>query len=181
MKRITLAFFVCAFCILLGSCAGWERGEAFLSVPAFPIGSGKETQAESQAPGYTAEDAYRAFSEDQNFKNCDPLDCVLADDNSSGLAAVVWYLDRDRDNECNLAFVRTDTIYPLCFAVSSQEGKKEFQAAGGMKYLGGGAVSLSVKNRETGQALVYTVQYEYSEKDHAPYTNFTIRSEEANA
>lgn len=177
MKQGLLICCALSLIFLLTACENQSPAAGQSPDPA----SAETEKMKPDAPSYTEEDAYAVFYADPDFENCAPTDCVLANDSANGLNAIIQYTDQNKNNACNLAFLCLDSCYPICFAVNSAEGVRDFEIADDsiLSYLGNGTAALSVINTATNNNYDFSVQFSMIQSDRGTGTNFKITSEQS--
>ena len=132
----------------------------------------------SKEKGYTKDNALATFKADKDFNNYNITDYVLVDDDKMPiLKAVIYFLDKKKNNSCNLAFIFGEASQEICFAIDEVEGVKTFEIADGshLSYIGNGVVATSIRKIETNEIYDYTVIFSYEEPNST--TNIKIVSE----
>lgn len=108
----------------------------------------------------TAANAQRIFRAMLGKAGCTVTDAVAAPDAAYDLVGVVLFTGED-GNECNLAFVHDGLVNPVC--IDADGNNVPAPELGRLTYLGGGAVSLAIRDTRDGSVQMYTM--EYSRKD----------------
>lgn len=145
MKKI-----LCLLLLLLPLCVGCDKNEVQSDAPVFEnIGLSDEAQEEPVEEELTEEAVIELFSSRADYE---AQDCTLAEDSAYGLIGVVQYAD---EGGCpfNLAFVSEDGY----FQTVGLDAEAAYDSD--LTYIGSGAVTFSLTDKDAGEIFDYKVEY----------------------
>jgi len=126
----------------------------------------------------TKELAIATFWKDKDYHNYEISDVVLVDDRAiPKLKAVISFVDKEKNNSSNLAFLYDHNSREICFAVNEVEGVPTYEIADDSKltYVGNGVVSTSIRKIETNEIINYQIGFSHEESSST--TTIKIESE----
>ena len=166
MKNHYLILYALLTVIFLAGCKASEPVE---TVPFSHTKPGVSPMAETRI--YTENDIIEIFNAEDGHTGYSSTGCVVVDDSAYELIGIIQYTD-DKNNPCNLAFVKEDGwSYPIGVAA---EGGFSISEDSVLLYLGNGKVGFSLMESGTQKVFDYTVEYSASGDN----THFEVSSTE---